>query len=923
MPFNAQGLPEGESVKLPLYLIDPYQLSDLVYATNILANFNSYLIRHIENSFANNLPETSGLLLFQRFNPYGYAFADGYSLKLYQMYKEIAFTNFLSDELLSGREWNEIVPSLNQMFATPKPSHDFPNSLTLTLPNNRKFFTLTFYRLQIRENEPYGGTIYRFHKSDCITSEYGKQFNLVSLKFFCQGQQITIDTQNILVASMILDFLSEEFDEGDRESITDQIPFFLLYDYLDSYLNAFLNPILSTCSFLRDVVTSTKHSVTYEWNLENRKGFGFDYASSSINKLSLRARYGDDWGQVTAWGTIPNWYHFATLTYANNNYWNNYDFEDLQDKGNGITLRVAPKYGFNNYIDHVVNPTGGSSQPLSRSYEIDFAPGRYRSLENSQYRFTYNSNPNASSNSFSYGGGYDNLFAPTNTGFSMTVNETDSSGWNPYIKDLTVTSGVTTTGENAATDAFLNLSVFIQGDLIRRKVARTAKLDLFEKVSYPFFTGAIGWYSLLDISYSGFGLYPLTVSVKNFRIGWVYNLEWSRNAANDSVSPGALYALSEFSASWTGARTDRARVRDVLSGSVNEEMVETYSYLFNSSGILASVPLGTPYSSPLLTHSGSETLTGYWTATIASSPFPLMHYHDQTWLLDYINQKFEECPIMICPDVEDIRKKVEEIHLALEAGKYAYLDGSDEDPRVANLGYYTERIARVLGISVNSDGSIRSIRNRAALKDGETVPAGWSRGQWARNNGGSSVGQTGGSPNQQRDGYAYQVRSNTLVGDPYSGKTTKIDKGGHVLVENLPQLLEVILDDLDKALGWGEAGANILPSPDGQRQLVYQGLNTLLTENAYMLSQLSRNITGTHISSLKNQAMLQELLVGLGLPCSLREFLVQVDADPTKQASVPYPGLVTGSPSLVDLLYLVLVNLGLLVGSNLKPQEQD
>jgi len=89
------------------------------------------------------------------------------------------------------------------------------------------------------------------------------------------------------------------------------------------------------------------------------------------------------------------------------------------------------------------------------------------------------------------------------------------------------------------------------------------------------------------------------------------------------------------------------------------------------------------------------------------------------------------------------------------------------------------------------------------------------------------------------------------------------------------------------------------------------------------LSQLSRNITGTHISSLKNQAMLQEVLVGLGLPCSLREFPIQADADPSVQASVPYPGLVSGSPSLVDLLYLVLVNLGLLVGSNLKPQEEE
>ena len=61
-------------------------------------------------------------------------------------------------------------------------------------------------------------------------------------------------------------------------------------------------------------------------------------------------------------------------------------------------------------------------------------------------------------------------------------------------------------------------------------------------------------------------------------------------------------------------------------------------------------------------------------------------------------------------DLEDIKKDLKEIHAALDAGKFAYLDGSTEQQRVSNIGYYLERIARVLGISVNSDGSIRSIR---------------------------------------------------------------------------------------------------------------------------------------------------------------------------------------------------------------------
>jgi hypothetical protein len=442
---------------------------------------------------------------------------------------------------------------------------------------------------------------------------------------------------------------------------------------------------------------------------------------------------------------------------------------------------------------------------------------------------------------------------------------------------------------------------------------------------------AVGWYSYWDIDYLGYYYndfrrrnqhhYNVAVNYQNFELGLVYNAEYGRGLPQDSISGNGITELQPLNFSAVLNRDSPPTAAQFFYPYGGSFPLDSQDYVVLPVATIVSTSYDVPTTTPLVTGSGSNAVTGYRTATIASSPLPLSHYHDQSWLLNYINQKFEECPIMICPDVEDIRKKVEEIHMALEAGTYAYLDGSQEEPRVANLGYYVERIARVLGISVNSNGSIRSIRNRAAVPDGGTIPAGWSRGQWARNNGGSSVGQKGGQPDEERDGYAYEVRSNTLTGDPYTGKTTKIDRGGYVLVENLPQLLEVILDDLDKALGWGDAGANVLPSPDGQRQLVYQGLNTLLTENAYMLSQLSRNITGTHISSLKNQAMLQEVLVGLGLPCSLREFSISTDADPSVEASVPYPGLVKGSPSLVDLLYLVLVNLGLLVGSNLQPQE--
>ncbi|MGL5879980.1 MAG: hypothetical protein ACRC2V_19670, partial [Xenococcaceae cyanobacterium] len=116
--------------------------------------------------------------------------------------------------------------------------------------------------------------------------------------------------------------------------------------------------------------------------------------------------------------------------------------------------------------------------------------------------------------------------------------------------------------------------------------------------------------------------------------------------------------------------------------------------------------------------------------------------------------------------------RIKEIHEALNAYKFAYSE--EPEPRVANLGYYIERIARVLGISVNPDGSVRSIRQSRWVPQDEVIPAGWSIGQWGRNQGGRSEGQEGGKPEDDRDGLAYEVRSGRFEFDPNTGETSKI-----------------------------------------------------------------------------------------------------------------------------------------------------
>ncbi|NJO93412.1 MAG: hypothetical protein HC820_01800 [Hydrococcus sp. RM1_1_31] len=107
-----------------------------------------------------------------------------------------------------------------------------------------------------------------------------------------------------------------------------------------------------------------------------------------------------------------------------------------------------------------------------------------------------------------------------------------------------------------------------------------------------------------------------------------------------------------------------------------------------------------------------------------SSEFALAFYDTKKQL--ELSQETESMPDSI---------RIKEIHEALQAEKFCKDDDNPQERRVANLGYYIERIARVLGISVNSNGTIRSIRQSKWLPQGATIPPGWSIGQWGTNGG--------------------------------------------------------------------------------------------------------------------------------------------------------------------------------------------
>lgn len=319
-----------------------------------------------------------------------------------------------------------------------------------------------------------------------------------------------------------------------------------------------------------------------------------------------------------------------------------------------------------------------------------------------------------------------------------------------------------------------------------------------------------------------------------------------------------------------------------------------------------------------------QTITSTRTLSSGIKPFLFgMNAIADNTVIDYIQNTYHFTDEFLTtgentmPDsirIKELHEWQQQIIWALEADKFAYIDPENpSERRTANIGYYIERIARVLGISVNPDGSIRSIRQSKWIEQGGTLPAGWPIGQWGRNQGNHPTGQPGGDAEEDRDGLAYDVRTNKFTFDKFSGEATSIEHGGYVLVENIPQLLHIIMNDLDKALGMGDSGASVMPSINGEITTI-ESSYAMLAEIVYALSSLSRNIIGSHISSLKNQGMLLELIASQGTPIEYKN--IQIDIGLDKPAKITYPGI--KGASNFDQTIWIMNQLALILGSLLK-----
>lgn len=286
-------------------------------------------------------------------------------------------------------------------------------------------------------------------------------------------------------------------------------------------------------------------------------------------------------------------------------------------------------------------------------------------------------------------------------------------------------------------------------------------------------------------------------------------------------------------------------------------------------------------------------------------------FHDLiSKLLSYLDKPMANQDLMI-----------QEIHACLGASEFAYSDNKADPPIPVymHIARKVDYIAKALGVNFDLTGKIMSVRPSKHLNQGEVIPAGWSIGQFGRNEGASSGGQTGGLQDEERLGIVYEVKGNRFDTNQASGAEEIVD-GGYILCESLTQYWHIMLQDLDRSLGLQTLGSYAIANPNynpdysGNNPEIttpyytYNGLGDGLIELIYTLADTNRHALQANIGSLKSQAISQEVLGALGVPVLEKSLKVEVDSE---SATIKYPGFNGSAQTIADILFLGLMNLAL------------
>ena len=266
---------------------------------------------------------------------------------------------------------------------------------------------------------------------------------------------------------------------------------------------------------------------------------------------------------------------------------------------------------------------------------------------------------------------------------------------------------------------------------------------------------------------------------------------------------------------------------------------------------------------------------------------------------------------------------LKEVHAALNAGQYSKNPVSPGQDRRWNLGAMIHAIAVSQGLNFNANGEAMAPDNSVEYDDGQSVYNRYGTNQagiaWNDKDAkGKSYGES-----VPFVGYLYDVITPVIAVNQFTGEPSDLDTGGMVGCPNVPAIIEAFKRDVMKTLG-GDESVGVVPSADGLGYGTYEGLASMITESLYMDSYNSMLGMKTFINSQKGVGMIQEVLRSQGMALETKEFNLTLNG--TKVTGI-YPGLTDSSPSQLDFIILVLIQLAHLLPMTMSapvpPRKQD
>lgn len=346
---------------------------------------------------------------------------------------------------------------------------------------------------------------------------------------------------------------------------------------------------------------------------------------------------------------------------------------------------------------------------------------------------------------------------------------------------------------------------------------------------------------------------------------------------------------------------------------------------------------------------GSSTTTNTVTRSYVLDPRPegqrRVEITDASLLDPYWLALSEEDPLCLENVEMPDSPRLMEIHAALRADLYGQTvtdqESGEEVPRKTNLAWHIASLCKMFGINYDKNGKNQMVQTRGddiserrpirvipgtaddPRSGGVTIDGILPFGCVGFTNDDLETGELSGVNPDSVNSYpqwVYKVKSRQFRETEFG--STEIQPGDYIVCYTMQQFVQTIMQDLDKAIGMEEAGANAIPNADGSDKIcTYEGLGQLVAENAFMLSAMSRQTSQSLVSNLVVQGIALELLKATGYPLDFGEVKAKIAG--LSDVSIPYPKLADNSPTINSQVLDILNNLGPLVANLLCPAEES